>query len=439
MDYFKISKFTENDFTSIIESIGGRRFSINDSKETQQNCDYVFQDALIELKLVEENLIEKKTKRDKLAELFTRNGNSKTVILAPELLTEKHQREYYQILETPIKTALKKASKQLQESSKSTNMLKVALIINNGLSFMMPEEFEESAMKRALNDTSGIDILLIGGCYFFSDKFDHYVFFPLKEWYGNGIYRTDVVDLIRDGWTCFLNEFMKNQIIETNLDRNKEPLKDISFEIGDILYVKPPPKMGKSDFWQNGRRPREDSTNLDVCPPVATVIPRFDKENYQIAKKLIHDNWNLKENLHKYQIWVEKRIEEYSTLFHPLIGIEISCENQNICSYQELREFSVEVFDQQIRKIIDSSREFTKEHQSLNYILLNCIEIGIDKANDLAYINHISEYPNMEYDKTIIDGERMKFEYALVLASAYCLKVGADCVYYVRNETYKWV
>lgn len=438
MDYFKISKFTENDFTSIIESIGGRRFSMDDSKETQQNCDYVFQDALIELKLVEENLIEKKAKRDKLAELFIRNSNSKTVILAPELLTEKQQREYYRILETPIKTALKKASKQLQESSESENVVKVALIINNGLSFMMPEEFEKIAMERAKNDTSGIDILLIGGCYFFSDKFDHRFLFPLKELYLNGIYRTDIIDSIRKGWNCFINEFMKSQIIETNLDKNKEPVKDISFEIGDILYVKPPPKMGKSNFWRNGR-PREDSTNLNVCPPVSTVIPTFDKENYEIAKKLIHDYWNLKENLQEYQIWVEKRIEEHSTLFHPFIGIKISCKNLNACSFRELSEFSVEVFDQQIRKIIDSSREFTKEHQSLNYILLNCIEIGMDEANDLAYINHISEYPILEYNKIIMEGERVKFEYALVLASAYCLKVGADCVYYVRNETYKWV
>lgn len=438
MDYFKISKFTENDFTSIIESIDGRRFSMDDSKETQQNCDYVFQDALIELKLVEENLIEKKAKRDKLAELFIRNSNSKTVILASELLTEKQQREYYRILETPIKTALKKASKQLQESSESENVVKVALIINNGLSFMMPEEFEKIAMERAKNDTSGIDILLIGGCYFFSDKFDSYVIFPLKELYLNGVYRTDIVDAIRDGWNVFLNQFMTRHITDTDLIRNKEPLKDISFEIGDILYVKPPPKMGKSDFWINGRQ-REDSTNLNVCPPVATVIPAFDKDNYDIAKRLIEDNWHLKDDLSKYQIWLKKEIKESSTLFRPLIEIKISCNNLQARSYQELCEFSVDVFEQQLGKIIDNSRKFTKEHQSLNYILLNCIEIGIDKANDLAYINHISEYPNMEYDKTIIDGERMKFEYALVLASAYCLKVGADCVYYVRNETYKWV
>lgn len=439
MYYLKISRFTENDFDSIIESIGGRRFSEDDSKETEQNCDYVFEDALVELKLVEENLIEKETKRDKLSRLFDEKNKPKTIVIAPELLSEEGKKQYYRILETPIKTALKTASKQLKKSSKLKGYVKIALIINNGLSLMMPEEFEKVAIKCASNDTSGIDILLVGGSYFFSDKFDAYTIFPLKEVYLNGVYRSDIVDSIRSGWSKFLCEFMTNQITKKDLNRDKEPLQDISFKIDDVLYVKPPPKMGSSSFWPNGKRPREDSTNLDTCPPVATLIPRFNSENYQAAKKLINDSWTLKDNLKEYLIWLEKEIEEQSTLFRPLIGIEVLCKNMNISSFQELCEVAVGVFNQQIYKIIDGAHEFTKEHQSLNYILLNCIEIGIDKANDLAYIDHVNEYPWLENKISIVSGERMKFEYALTLASAYCLKVGADCVYYLRDETYKWV
>lgn len=440
MDYLKISRFTENDFTSIIESIGGRRYSDDDSKETEKNCDYVFEDSLIELKLVEENLIEKKSKRDKLSSLFDENGKPKTIVIAPELLSEGRKKQYYRILETPIKTALKTASKQLKKSSKSKDWVKIALIINNGLSLMMPEEFESVAIKCASNDTSGIDILLVGGSYFFSDKFvDGYAIYPLKEVYLNGVYRADIVDSIRNGWSKFLCEFMTNQIIKEDLDRNKEPLQDISFKVDDVLYVKPPPRMGKSSFWPNGKRPREDSTNLKTCPPVATLIPRLNNQNYEIAKKIIDDNWKLKDNLQTYLIWLEKEIEECSTIFRPLIGIEISCKNLSASTFQELCEVSVEVFNQQIHKIIDGASEFTKEHQSLNYILLNCIEIGIDKANDIAYIEHVNEYPGLEYNKRFVSGERMKFEYALTLASAYCLKAGANCVYFIRDETFKWV
>ncbi len=438
MDYLKISKFTEDDFDSIIESIGGKRFSEDYSKESVKNCDYVLNDSLIELKLVEENLIEKETKRAKLAELFGKN--SKAVIITPDLLTEEGKKQYYRILETPIKTALKTASKQLKKSSRSKDIVKITLIVNNGLSLMMPDEFENVAIKCALNDTSGIDILLVGGNYFFSDKFDAYAIFPLKEVYLNGLYRSDLVDLIRKGWNEFLNKFMTNQICNVDLDRNKEPLQDISFNIDDVLYVKPPPKMGsKSSFWPNGKRPREDSTKLVTCPPVATLIPRLNRQNYEITKKLINDSWCLRGSLQEYLTWLEKEIDECSSLFRPLIGIDIPCEELTISSFQELCEISADIFEQQIHNIIERASEFTAKHQSLNYILLNCIEIGIDKANDISYLDHINEFPGLESQTNIICGERIKFEYALVLASAYCIKVGADCVYYLRDETYKWV
>jgi hypothetical protein len=438
MDYLKISKFTENDFNSIIEGIGGRRFSEDDSKEKLKNCDYVLNDALIELKLVEENIIEKETKRDKLAKLFGKNA--KTVIIAPELLTEEGKRQYYRILETPIKTALKTASKQLKKSSRFGTSVTIAIIINNGLLLMMPDEFESVATKCASNDTSGIDILLIGGNYFFSDKFDAYTIFPLKEVYLNGVYRSDLVDSIRKGWNGFLYDFMTNQICKFDLDRNKEPLQDISFTIGDILYVKPPPKMGEaSSFWPHGKRPREDSTSLITCPPVATLIPRFNNKSYEIAKKSINDSWQLKGSLNEYLVWLSREIDECSLLLRPLVGIDIPCEKLSVSSFQELCDISTDIFEQQISNIIDQAREFTEKHQSLNYILLNCIEIGIDKANDVTYIEHIKEFPGLESKKSIIGGERIKFEYAVALASAYCIKVGADCVYYLRDETYKWV
>lgn len=437
MDYLKISKFSEDDFDAIIEDIGGNRFSKDHSREKKSNCDYIFNESLIELKLIEESGVHVETKKAKLAKLF---GNKpKTVIIAPELLSEKEQYQYYRILESPIKTALKTASKQLQESANNKPRIKIAIIINNGLSLMMPEEFEQVATKCASNDTSGIDILLIGGNYFFSDKFDSYTIFPLKELYLNGIYRSDIVDSIREGWNKFLYQYMTNQIIDVNLERNKEPLQDISFIIDGILYVKPPPKMGKSDFWRNGFRPREDSTGLVSCPPVATILPKLNIQSYQIAKDTIQDTWYLYENLNEYSKWVSDEINKNKSITRPLVSVIIPTEKANASSFQDLCSIAAQIFEYEISKLIDGAIEFTNKHQSLNYILLNCIEIGINKANDISYIKHINEYPGFEKQSSIIDGERLKFEYGLAIACAYCIKVGADCVYYLRDQTYKWV
>lgn len=437
MDYLNVARLAESDFDTIIESIGGHRFSEDHSKEERLNCDYEYADALIELKLVEEDPAEKKSKQDKLAELF--KGKARTAVIDPELLSHHGKAAYYRILESPIKTALKKASKQLQEASKTRGeAVRVTILINNGLTLMMPEEFEDVAIKCAKNDTSGIDILLVGGLYYFSDKFDAYTILPLKEVYLKKR-REDIVDSIRKGWGEFLNIFMNRQILDEDIVRNKEPLKDISFTVGNVLYVKPPPRFGKpSSFWPDGIRPREDTTGLDICPPVARILPELDADSYKIAASSIKDDWMLKEDLRSYAAWLSDEMKQKISLARPLIAVRVPAEKAGVESFHDLCAAAADIFNMEIHRIIEAASEFTETHQSLNYILLKCVEIGIDKANDISYIEHFIEFPGLERNSLIIDGERLFFEHALAVASAYCIKVGADCVYYRRNEKYKW-
>lgn len=438
MDYLNISRLSESDFDTIIESIGGCRFSKDHSKEKKLNCDYEYGDAFIELKLVEEEPAEKKSKQDKLAELF--RSKAKTAVIDPDLLSRDGKAEYYRILESPIKNALKKASKQLQEASSRRNgTLRIAMIINNGLTLMMPEEFEYVAIKCAKNDTSGIDILLVGGVYFFSDRFDGCAIFPLKEVYLNK-QRDDIVGSIKKGWGEFLNSFMTRQIMDISITRNKEPVKDISFTVDGVLYVKPPPKFGKpSSFWPDGIRPRENSTKLDTCPPVATILPKLDVNSYRVATESIKDCWMLKRDLKSYSAWLSNEMNQETSLIQPLVAVSVSAEKAAVSCFQDLCAVALDIYHTRMHKIMDGTLEFTDKHQSLNYILMECIEIGIDRANDITFIEHVIELPGVERSTVIIEGERLFFEYALAVASAYCIKVDADCVYYRRSEKYKWV
>jgi len=233
---------------------------------------------------------------------------------------------------------------------------------------------------------------------------------------------------------------MNNHIFDEKIEGNKEPLQDISFYLNGILYVKPPPKMEiTSTFFSNGTRPREDSTELTSCPPVAIVLPKLDKQGYDIAEKSIEDTWSLHGDFQHYLDWVSLETNKTTSLTQPLVSIEIPSEKANADSFQQLCSIATEVFNMEINKIINSISEFTNKHQSLNYILLTCVEIGIDKANDISFIEHINECTDLVKKITIIEGERLKFEYACALASSYCIKFGADCVYYVREDTYKWV
>lgn len=437
MEYLNISKLTESDFDTLFNKIGGSRFSDDHSREEGLNCDYKFRDSLVELKLIEEEPSEKISKQEKLSQLFEKTA--KTIVLDPSLLEEKEQRKYYRLLETPIKTALKKASKQLSASADGNNeLIKIAIIINNGLSFMLPDEFEQVALKCAKNDTSGIDIILVGGLYFSSDKFDSVARLDLKEHF---LRKTseDTVNAIRDGWCQFIPEFMTRQLIDKDLRRDKEPLKDISFTIGDILYIKPPPKMKKSSFWPGGVRPREDSTGFDTCPPVAMITPAFDATSYEIAKASIADKWRLKNHLFEYKSWQDNGVTLHVNSLKPLVPVIVPPERANVSTFKELTQVAIDIFNTQVRTLVERATEFSDLHQSLDYILLSCMEIGIDKANDISFISHELEIPGIEKSDAIIEGERLKFEHALGIAAAHCIRVRANCVYYEKNETYKWL
>jgi len=174
--HLDFSSLSEKDFDEIILNSGGRRYT-NNPKINELNCDYILDNTVIELKIIEEEPIEKKEKQLKFVELFP--AKAKTVILNP---SEKQKHSYYKILESPIKKALKKASKQLQVSAKNVNAkVRIAIIMNNGLYMVSKDEFHEMALNRAKNDTSGIDILIICGMYYYSDKFDMITLFDFKD------------------------------------------------------------------------------------------------------------------------------------------------------------------------------------------------------------------------------------------------------------------
>jgi hypothetical protein len=65
MDYVKIGKLEESDFDGIITRAGGRRFSPDHSRETDKNADFVFGSAIVELKLVNEDGLEKQKRQRK--------------------------------------------------------------------------------------------------------------------------------------------------------------------------------------------------------------------------------------------------------------------------------------------------------------------------------------------------------------------------------------
>jgi len=325
MEYLLFSQLTETDFDEIVLSVGGRRYT-EDPNIQDLNCDYIFDDAVIELKIIEEEPIEKKTKQEKLANLFS--SDTKTVILNPLDLDHHGKRKYYQELATPIKGQLKKASKQLKLSADAVDAhVKIAIIMNNGLTMTGHDEFRRLAIERTKNDTSGIDILIVCGMYYFSDKFDSYAFFEFNDIKIQGKERPDLIKKLRDAWFKKGEQYMTQQIVDLNIKRTKEPIQDLFFELDGIRYVKPPIQWGKpSEFYGEAGRPREDTTGMNHCPPVATVLPIFDDESYNYAKRNIIDGNILTDSLHEYLVWAENERETSLNPFLPIVLIPIKLQ-----------------------------------------------------------------------------------------------------------------
>lgn len=440
MDYMRISKFTEQDFDEVITLAGGTRYTVNPHVD-ELNCDYVISNSVVELKILEEEPIAKSSKQAKLASLF--RSDIKTVILNPLDLDAEGKRKYYQELSTPIKTAVRHASKQLAFCAEKIGApLKIAVVLNNGLTMTSPDEFQELAVTRVKNDTSGIDILIVAGIYLFSDRYDSFFFFEFSDHQISGPGNHELVEKLRWAWGKVIEKYMTKQILESNLERNKGPVRDLFFEQNGIRYVKPPIQWGKkSSFWASGR-PREDSTGMDTCPPVATVIPIFDIESYEFTKNQIPEKSAMRNSLTEYLAWANQEALESTDQLHPLVLVKVPLrdiiELGFDFTYEDINVLAVKKFQAEVTNIIEKAIEFPSSPVSLNYILVQVNEIGIDKANDIAFISHNLDSFGEEKQDFIIRGERMKFEFALTLASAYCLAKNADIVYYIKNEDFKW-
>ena len=232
MEYMKIGRIFEGDIDSIIIEAGGKRLSNDSSRETDINADYIFYDSIIELKIIEEEGLAKLERQKKLADLFKTSLSPRpTIVLDPYQLNTEDQNKYYRIMSTPMKTAIKKAAKQLKKSKDILNGIQSCglILINDGYGALNHEEFKEIALKRATQDTRKIDFIIVGGIYFFSDIFDNYTIAPFEVISLNVGKTPTGLDKIRTAWNNFLTKFMTSALTGYN-DREPDRLPNIDFE-----------------------------------------------------------------------------------------------------------------------------------------------------------------------------------------------------------------
>jgi hypothetical protein len=452
MDYMKMGVLGEGDFHGMVERAGGRRFSADDSREVQPNADYLFPGALVELKIVEEDGLTKENRQRKIAEIFrARQPDRPVIILGPELLDATGQRAYYNIMAGPIKTAVKKAAKQLEESRTRVgdDPVRVLVLINNGYAALSHEEFKEIAFKCVCHDTQKIDCLIAGGLYYYGDRFDHY-FFPLLDICPVNASRPFAsYENLRKEWLAF-GEQLATAAIFGNVERTttKLPVVDLTYDLDGITYVKLAPKMGKpSKFWVRGR-PREDSTGIEAWPPVAETFPRLDAENWRHFKDRLPASDFFKAT---YSEWIRFRDEQEADLGKaemPFVPVDVAFEDcvlwckehSRLMDSQTVCDYANELFDRKAHHLIKEAADRLKSKVVVpEYVLVVTEEIGQDKANDLSSIFRVQETIAGRHESELVRNARLVHMRALALACAYAVKLGIGTVLYERDQTNAWI
>lgn len=440
---------SESDIDEIVRTAGGIRAHEDAHRRSRKGADYRLKDAVIELKILEEDGFLKPERQAKLAALFQKvTPDRPVIVLDKNRLPESLHRDYNRILEGPIKTAVSKARVQLSQSREEldgTNA-SILMVINNGYTALRHEELMAMAANRVRQDTAEIDGLVVGGCYYYSDGFDSFYIWPL-EYVPINVSRPFDFEALRAAWNSFTERFM-TQLMQSPPGRaaTRGPVIDQQFDVGSTTFVMPTPRMGEpSSFYYQGR-PRQNSSGMDTCPKVAIV-----------QAEIYPDDWpkfqNTLENLagQTQQQWRKRLAEkiEVGNSLQPVVAMPVRFEDwrawlksQKItASTQSIHVFATDLFEQAVRDTMGRSMEWSEDRVlPAHYVLLITEEIGQDKANDVSGIAIARSSLNDEQPCIfpIMKDARIFFEHALALASAYAVKGRIDYVVWHKNLEYGW-
>lgn len=299
MDYLRIKTISEAEFDTVVESAGGSRIRADGS------ADYLWRDAVVELKLVLEEGLEKDVRQNKIASLFQEQQSPRPVVVVdPQLLDEKRLLAYYNIVSGPIKNHVRKAAKQLDATSQrySPPLTRVLIILNIGYATLLPDEFKAICAKCVRNNTTKIDWVICGGIYFFSDKFDSYLIAPLEGIPIDVGHSLSFLPKLQQAWGEFAETAVTDLMrIKPAVFESRLPVVDFTFDLDGVRYVKPCPRMPKSSFWPSGSRPRDNSSGIDLSPQVARTFPAFSEGNWNRFRGRLQGDSHLQSS---YKSWL---------------------------------------------------------------------------------------------------------------------------------------
>lgn len=452
MENLYIRPLSEADLDAIISMAGGKRAHPDADRRDKPGADYVLGEAVIELKALDDEGLSKPERQAKLAALFrSYEPDRPVIVLDRAALPEQGQRDYDRMLERPVANAVRGPRAQLKQSRSEfgTDRTTVLFVINNGNTALDHDALLNMVAHRVRNDTREIDGVVVGGCYFYSDTFDHFFIWPLNYLPINVERPFTLYETLRTAWGEYANRFMTDVIQRPQTpDAIKGPVVDSFFDVDGVTYVKPAPPMGRgSDFFANGR-PRKNSSGITQCPPVAITFPDMTAEEWKRFRAALPYDHEL---FRSYGEWLRERATAVSTgtALKPLVPIPVTCKawrrwrkvHRADKALFSVKQYANELFEQRIRTVLSHARE--GEPSSFvpsRYILVLTEEIGQDLANDVSHIAAVRETPGAgRAARPLVSNARMFHDHALVVACAYAVAKGIESVFWVKDQRYAWI
>lgn len=450
MDQFRIRPLTEADIKRIVERCDGEVAHPDADRRAAPGSDFILGGAAIELKLLDEDGLEKIERQSKLAALFRGEGFSAPVVVLDRAnLPNENKRRYDRIIEGPIKSAVASARKQLKQTraERPETSLSILWVLNNGYTALNHDELVALVTHRTRQDTKNIDGVIVSGCYFHSDGVEHFLLWPFTYESIRTLPFTGL-DAVRDAWGAFAENFMTESIVgEMSAAPTKARVVDSQFDVDGVTFVKPaPPIGGKSTFYVNGR-PRKNSSGLDKCPPVALTFPGLTRDQWIAFRRALPNELGFEES---YDRWLQQEQDacKKGTPLRPFLRIPVTFDSwKTWCSNKgkprsraSLGDFANYLFQTRVQAIIARAREMRQGGFILpRYVVVLTEEIGQDMANDLSHIAKVNECLDGTSDtQPIAENLRIFHQHAVVLASAYAVRDGIDAVFWISNRRYAW-
>lgn len=230
-------KITEDLIDKVFEQAGGNRL-VYDGPNKKRNADYILDNYIFELKLIEEERLLKESVQNKLANFYS-SDNSNFIEITTENFDKLEYSIFTNIFRSPIQDAIKSASEQIKSTKNNIlNSQKYKggiLLINNGTSSFTPQIFNDCIRKSLNNNTNNIDSSVIINIWSRTDGFETSFEFSIEPQNPN-----EVEKKIQQSCLKVINEFL-SKWGHNSFAKPTEvtaPLKLLHFEKDKVTFIK---------------------------------------------------------------------------------------------------------------------------------------------------------------------------------------------------------